>query len=218
MSPGLARRRSERIKSIVEQNNTSGTSNEIIRTVSRSEVQPDEVKSDDEINLLLTQPFHGDSSDSDNDDCLQAEDAFLKKQYIPKTLLRDRDIGDPPLEMVLETHRKRVLRGRAGKMSSQPGSVVAREQATKKRNNIPNKRKKQQGGDGRQEKKAARVSGSGSTAKGSKPTEKRGGYRFVVDLESGLEDDSSDDEIEQIAREVRVTYRCIKGILNRRSW
>ena len=191
------------------------------RTVSGVDVKPDEVPMDEESKLFLTQPFHGDFSDSDDDDCPVAEDAFLKRQYIPKTLLIDRDIGDPPLEMVLEAHRKRVLQSRTGKKSSGSLAGVVPEKATKERiNERPNKRRTIQRGCV-QQKKSARVTGVGSLAKENRTPNQQGahGYRFVVDLESGLEDDSSyDNEMERISREVRATYRHIQGILNRRPW
>ena len=135
---------------------------------------------------LLTQPFHGDSST--DDECEDAERAFVDGCYIPKTLVRDRDTGDAPLELVVEAHKARLV--------NQSRARAETRKATQTRKAV-------------QKKAAVGVVFAGGSRK-----------RFFVDLQSGLESDSSDyeGEIRKISQDVQSQIELIDSIMRRRPW
>ena len=133
---------------------------------------------------LFTQPFHGDPYSDDEDECQKTENAFIDGAYIPKSLLRDRDVGDPPIEHVVEAHRKRILnqrrtadeRRQAGMCG---GAVDATVGGRKRAKSHPPKGK-------RKWRKARTSTGS-----------------FFVDHVSGLESDSDGEELMMLVKERR---------------
>ena len=135
-----------------------------------------------------------DESETDDDEP-GAERAFLEGAYIPRSLLRDREVGDPPLEDVVKAHKGRVTRQQKLRQNKQEAGQVA---------NSPRASKKRPIRKGR--KKAAR----NVTKKPRRP--------FEVDLVSGLESDSSDgEEMRRISDEYRITCAQIESILSQRS-
>lgn len=115
---------------------------------------------------LLTQLFDGDSSSDEESE--EAQGAFLRGTYMPKSLVRDRDIGDAPLEHVIDAHKRRVSR----QQSVETRPAKTRPDGAKNRQTCLGK------ACGKKEQRA--------------PKRKR----FSIDLFSGLESDSSDDEAE----------------------
>ena len=174
---------------------------------------------------LLTQPFHGDSSS--DEECDEAEEAFLNGDYTPKSLLRDRDIGDPPLQLVIQTHKKRVIHQRA---AARRKSQHNNQQNHSKSNgrNTRNSRKMDHlvepsqallfaQGKRKRIRKRTKNGRKSAPVKGSATAN---GKPFLFDFVSGLESDSSSDgeDLETISRRCNEQFARIEAIIRQRSW
>ena len=164
---------------------------------------------------LLTQPFHSDSSTDEESE--EAQRAFVEGRYIPRSLVRDRDVGDAPLEDVVMAHRRRVTRLQAAapvekennkQVSVEETGRITRLQAAtlaEKENNkqVPVEEtgritRRQSAGtqQRKRDEKKTRKRKANSRASKAGPPQKR---PFSFDFVSGLESDSTDDEAD-IAR------------------
>ena len=154
------------------------------RQVTEAEQHTDEVWK-----LLLTQPFHGDMYSDDEEGCKQTDDdAFLDGRYIPKSLLRDRDVGDPPLELVVESHKKRIKNQRKAmeeqrNKASKENIPIGGSKATTSNKPVVTRRGRKR-----------RAKSSPLKKKGRSRRARTSNGSFSVDLVSGLESDSSDEE------------------------
>ena len=225
---GLPTRRSERIKKLSQQpklDNGDGDREVVdvdIGLSAGSSSIPGECEVPD---FLLTQPFHGDSSS--DEEAEEAEEAFLEGTYVPKSLLRDRDIGDAPLEMVMETHKRRVVHQRAAKLRDRAAAKQDRtsryEKRIRKRGDVDDTspavpavkpRLPAQGKRKRRNRK-----GSGNSRKSAPAAKSNAKKPFMFDFVSGLESDSSDgEELEAISRRCHEQFERISAILKRHSW
>lgn len=218
----LGMRRSERIKRIglrkqtVEEDLPAGKVEEEGGNTQGSSNLWNELEVPD---WLLTQPFHGDSSS--DEECDEAQGAFLNGTYLPKSLLRDRDIGDPPLEMIIKTHKKRVVHQRAAKSKKNPCST--NQNRTGHRQEEPKSapsvaRNKSEAQKGTKRKRRSR----NKKPSGGRKTERKEGDKkpFLFDFVSGLESDSSSDgdDLETISRRCSEMFEKIDAILRRSSW
>ena len=168
---------------------------------------------------FLTQPplraldeacrFSAHEESSTDEECEDSEQAFLEGRYIPRSMIRDRDTGDAPLEDIIESHRRRIVNQRANRAQTpKDGSgdkVVKTGKSPRK-----NARKRKRCVTGRR-KQQGRSLNSG-VVKSNKP--------FTVDHITHLESDSDSDEEEMrmISQENRRTFARIRKIVGEAGW